>query len=416
MKHPSKEIIGTYGKELAEKRIVLCITGSVAAVQAPEIARLLMRQGAEVFPVMSPMAQRIIHPNLISWSTGNPAVTELTGEIEHIVLAGDHAEKSDLILVAPATTNTISKIACGIDDTTVTSVVSSAFGSHIPIIVVPAMHETMYNHPVLSEHIKKLQSLGVDFVGPRIVEGKAKIADSEEIVRVVINTLTGRRDFEGISALVTAGSTLEYIDPIRVITNKSSGKMGVAVAEEASRRGAEVTLIYGTGTAPAPSCARLIRVETTKQMLEAVSSELKKRKYDLMVAVAAAADWAVEEKCPHKISTIEHDQLDIRLKPTPKIIDEVKRISPNIFLVAFRAECNLPKSKLLESGYTRMKKAKADLIVINDIGKKGAGFDVETNEVFIVDNRKKTVHVPLSSKREVARKILDVIKQNLKAK
>ncbi|MDH5783830.1 MAG: bifunctional phosphopantothenoylcysteine decarboxylase/phosphopantothenate--cysteine ligase CoaBC, partial [Candidatus Bathyarchaeota archaeon] len=196
--HPSKDIMQTRGAELKEKRIVLCITGSVAAVQCPEIARQLMRHGAEVFAVMSPMAQKIIHPYLMEWATGNPVVTELTGKIEHVALAGEHDNKADLILVAPATANTISKIAAGIDDTTVTSVASTAFGSKIPIVIVPAMHESMYKHPILDENIKKLKGLGVVFVGPRIEEEKAKIAETEEILEVVISKLSASKDFDGM--------------------------------------------------------------------------------------------------------------------------------------------------------------------------------------------------------------------------
>lgn len=146
--HPSKDIVGTKGNELNGMCIVLCITGSVAAVECPEIARSLMRHGAEVFTVMSPMSRTIIHPFLMEWATGNTVITELTGKIEHVALAGDHPQTADLVLVAPATANSISKIACGIDDTTVTSVVSTAFGSCTPMIIVPAMHATMYRHPI----------------------------------------------------------------------------------------------------------------------------------------------------------------------------------------------------------------------------------------------------------------------------
>jgi len=193
--HPSKNIVQTKGRELKDKRIVLCITGSVAAVECPKIARTLMRYGAEVFSVMSPMSQRIIHPYLMEWATGNTVVKELTGKIEHVALVGECPEKADLVLVAPATANTISKIACGIDDTPVTSVVSTAFGSKTPIIVVPAMHESMYNHPILTENIKKLKEFGIGFVGPRIEEGKAKIAETEEIVNAVLRKLVVKQDF-----------------------------------------------------------------------------------------------------------------------------------------------------------------------------------------------------------------------------
>jgi len=414
--HPSKDIKETRGKRLRDKCVVLCITGSVAAVQCSEIARTLMRHGAEVFTVMSPMAQKIIHPYLMEWATGNPVVTELTGKIEHVALVGEHPKKADLVLVAPATANTISKIACGIDDTTVTSVVSTAFGSNVPMIIVPAMHQSMYNHPVLTENVKKLKALGVEFVGPRMEEGKAKIAETEDILDAVVRRLAVKQDFSGLKVLVTAGSTVEYIDPVRVVTSRSSGKMGMAVAEEALSRGAEVTLVCGLGKAAAPLEARVISVETTEQMLEAVVSELESKKYDVMIAVAAAADWTVEKPYPYKVSTHKLRSLDLKLKPTRKIIDHVKKVSPKSFLVAFRAEYKLSKKDLIESGYERLLDADADLIVVNDVSKKGVGFGTETNEVFIVDREKKVVHVSLAPKREVARKILDVVNGRLKPK
>jgi len=414
--HPSKRIVGTEGIKLKGKRIVLCVTGSVAAVQSPEIARALMRHGADVFAVMSPMSGKIIHPYLMEWATGNEVVTELTGKIEHVSLVGDHSLRADLVLVAPATANTISKIACGIDDTTVTSVVSTAFGSNCPIIIVPAMHESMYNHPIVTKNIKELKALGVEFVGPRIEEGKAKIAESKEILDAVIRKLATRQDFSRLRVLITAGSTLECIDPVRVITNRSSGKMGVAMAEEALSRGAEVTLVYGSGTEAPPSRARLLTVETTEQMRDAVVSELKSKNYDVVVAVAAAADWTPEKPFSHKVSSHGLHSLDLKLKPTTKIIDSVKKVSPRTFLVAFRAEYKLPDKALIESAYKRLLKAKADLIVVNDVGRKGSGFGTDTNEVFIIDEKKKTVHVQLAKKREVAGKILDVINGKIKPK
>ena len=414
--HPSKHIVGTEGKELKGKRIALCVTGSVAAVQSPEIARALMRHGADVFAVMSLMAGKIIHPYLMEWATGNEVITELTGKIEHVALVGEHSLRVDLLLVAPATANTISKIACGIDDTTVTSVATTAFGSNCPIIIVPAMHESMYNHPILTKNIKDLKALGVEFVGPRIEEGKAKIAKTKEIVDVVIRKLTASNDFSGLKVLITAGATAEHIDPVRIVTNKSSGKMGVALAEEALSRGAEVTLVYGSGTEAPPPGARVLSVETTEQMYEAVASELRSKMYNVVMAVAAAADWTPEKPFAYKVSSHKLHSLDLKLKPTMKIIDSVKKISPRTFLVAFRAEYRLPKNELIESAYKRLLDAKADVIVVNDVGKRGVGFGTDMNEVFIIDKKKKTMHVPLAKKREVARKILDVTIAKIKQK
>jgi len=412
-RHPSKDIIGTKSKELHGKTIVLCVTGSVAAVRSPEIARELMRRGAEVYAVMSRNAQKIIHPHLMEWATGNPVVTELTGKIEHVALAGEHEEKANLVLIAPATANTISKIASGIDDTTVTTVASTAFGSKTPIIIVPAMHHSMYKHPILKENIRKLEALGVEFIKPRIEEEKAKIAEVEEIAEAVVRKLTAEKDFRGKRFLVTAGPTIEYIDGVRIITNKSSGRMGVAVAEEALNRGAEVTLVYGLGTTTPPSKAKVLNVETSEEMRKTVLGELKKVDYDVVVATAAISDWTPTKTYKKKVSTREVSTLTLKLKPTRKIVDEIKGVSPKTFLVVFKAEYKVSNKELIENAYEKLKQARADLVVANDVSRKGVGFRAETNEVFMIDKKKRVIHVPLSSKRAVAKRILDMIKEGL---
>jgi phosphopantothenoylcysteine decarboxylase/phosphopantothenate--cysteine ligase len=413
--HPSKDIVGTRGNELKDKSIVLCITGSVAAVQCSEIARELMRHGAEVFVVMSHMAQRIIHPYLMEWATGNPVVTELTGKLEHVALVGEYPNTTDAILVAPATANTISKIACGIDDTPVTSVVSVAFGLDVPILIVPAMHESMYRHGIITDHIKKLQALGVEIIGPRIEEGKAKIEVTEEIVEAVIRKLA-IKDMIDMRLLVTAGPTIEYIDPVRVITNKSSGKMGIAVAEEARRRGAEVTLVIGREMVPPPVGMKVIHAETTKIMRAAVLSELKSTQYSVFVATAAAADFEPEKVFESKVDTHTTSKLELKLKSTPKIIDEAKKTSPKTFLVAFKAEYKLSDKDLVNNAYKRLKTSHANLMVANDVGRQGVGFQTDTNEVFVINKNKRVIHLPLTSKQEISRKLLDIIVEEIRGK
>lgn len=407
-KHTSKNIVGTKSHVLDGKRIVLCITGSVAAFECPRIARELMRHGAEVFTVMSFSSQKIIHPHLMEYATGNPVVTELTGKVEHVALAGDHPSKADLILVAPATANTISKIACGIDDTPVTTVVSTALGSDIPIVIVPAMHESMYRHQIIRENINKLKELGVWFVGPRIEEGKAKMAGIEEIVNRVIGILTKPKDMKALRVLVTAGPTREYIDAIRFISNPSSGKMGVAIAEEALTRGAEVTLIYGRGTAKPPLNVKLINVETTEEMLSAVINELKSSKYDIFISTAAVLDYGpenvVDQKTPSGLR-----EWTIKLRCLPKVVCEARRVDPGVFIVGFKAEYKISKEELIEKAYRKLKESNLNLIVANDVGLAGRGFESDTNEVYIVDPEKNVVHIPLLSKRDVAAKILDVV-------
>jgi phosphopantothenoylcysteine decarboxylase / phosphopantothenate---cysteine ligase len=430
--HPSEDIRSTLGEALKGRRIALCMTGSVAAVKSPELARLLMRHGAEVFPVMSRAAAELIGPTLMHWATGNEPVTELTGAIEHVALAGNVPYKVDLVLVAPATANTIGKIAAGIDDTTVTTVVTTALGEGIPMIVVPAMHEPMYQHPIVHENLEKLARIGVQVVMPRVEEGKAKIADSETVTRAVIATLgmtppgetagdtagaaaaSGSGSLAGKRVLITAGRTVEYLDPIRVLTNNSTGKMGMALAAASLAQGADVTIVFGKGTAVPPPGATVIRVETAEEMAAAVSSELGgKAPYDIMMAAAAVGDWRPLEQATKKISTHDSNRLVIELEPTPKIIDGIKSIYPDIFLLAFRAQHDLTEDDLIADAAARARKADADLIAVNDVSKAGAGFETDTNEMFLVDQDGKREHLPMGSKSEIARLIVAAVSRRL---
>lgn len=408
MDHPSKDILGTKGQELKGKKIVLCITGSVAASECPVIARELMRHGAEIYAVMTTMAQKIINPNLMEWATGNPVVTRLTGKIEHIILAGQTKDRADLVLIAPATANTISKIACGIDDSTVTTIASTALGSKIPILIVPAMHQSLYDNPIVSENIKKLISIGVEFIYPKIEEGKAKIVNANDIVNVVIDK-NSDADMRGLKILVTAGATVEYIDPIRIITNRSSGKMGVALAEMALGRGAGVTLVYGTGSATPPQSGKTVRVETTYEMFDEVKRELINDSYDILIAASAVADFGPETKFDYKISSRKTKCMNLKLRPSPKIIDKMKETCPGIFLVAFKAEHGLSDDKLIRNASELFKTSNADIVVANDVGRKGVGFGTDTNEVFVISRNDGVIHIPLSYKKDVADKILDIV-------
>ncbi|HUV54879.1 MAG TPA: flavoprotein, partial [Candidatus Krumholzibacteriaceae bacterium] len=213
--HTSKQIIGAKSMELQGKKIVLCITGSVAAIKSTEIARELMRRGADVYAVMTRSAQQIVHPDMVEWATGNPVVTELTGKIEHVTYAGEHEKRADLILVAPSTANTIGKVAAGIDDTPVTTTLTTGIGAGIPVIIAPAMHASMYKHPIVIENVEKLESIGVKILMPRFEEGKAKIPGTEEIVQAVVDRLTVERDLTGKRILITAGPTRAYLDAFR---------------------------------------------------------------------------------------------------------------------------------------------------------------------------------------------------------
>ncbi len=413
--HPSRDIRGGKGQELHGKKIVLGVTGSVSAYQAPDVARELIKHGADVHVVMSDAASEVIHPNTFEWATGNPVVTRLTGKIEHVAFTTGPS-RADLILVAPCTANTISKIACGIDDTAVTSYVSSALGVPLPVVIVPAMHETMYTQPLVMQNKEKLRQLGVAFVEPRIEEGKAKLATPEEILSEVIARL-GNKQMKGLRVVVTSGATAEFIDPIRVVTSRSSGKMGAAIAEEAASRGALVTLIHGDGSALPGRSVETISVTTTEEMLEAARKAIKATRCDLFIAAAAVADYTPVNKSPKKIPSRNNSRLTLELRATPKLVDEVKVLSPKTFLVAFRALYGVEAQELTKDAFDRLKAAKADLIVANDVSKVDTGFRSDFNEVYVIDEGKNVTHISRSQKSEVARRLLDIVcsKMGLKA-
>src|SRR2546428_2825652 len=243
---PLKDIKSSRGRELEGRTVILCVTGSVASIEVPSLARELMRHGAEVNAVMSEAAEKLVRPETLEWATGNPIVRRLTGKTENVRLAGKWKGKADLVLIAPCTANTMSKVAVGIDDTPVPTMASMAPGGGIPLGICPAAHEPMYKNPAGGSNMQRLRERGVDFVGPRIEKEKAKMAGVDEIVQAVLRSFS-RRDMQGKRVVVTGGPTVEFIDPVRVITNLSSGKMGLALAMEAWRRGAEVSYIFGGG-------------------------------------------------------------------------------------------------------------------------------------------------------------------------
>ncbi len=415
MSHPSKDITGSKGSELAGKKIALLVSSSVASFKTPEIARELMRHGADVHVVISPATEKMVGADLLEWVTGNPVVKELTGKLEHIALAGNSSTRVDLVLISPATANTIGKLASGIDDTPVTTVATTAIGSKIPMLIAPAMHEPLYDNPIVQENIERLKRIGVEFIEPELVEGKAKIASTEKIVRAALARLASqKKGLQGHKVLVTAGPTIERIDPVRVITNRSSGKMGVAIAEEVASRGAETTLILGPGSVAPPAGVKTIRVESTEDMLNATVKELKERKHDLVFAAGAPSDYKPKSTSPRKIKTRKEKTITLELQATPKIITEARKANPKAFIVAFKTEHNVSNDELVSEAFEILSEKTADLVAANDAGHEGVGFQTETNELYVVDARKNVIHIPLSDKRIVARQLVDLAVKKLK--
>jgi len=401
-KHPSLDIVGTYGSELSGKRIVLCVAGSVAVYKAIELARLLMRHGGNVVCVESYAATKLIKPDYFKWATGNDVITKLTGDLEHIDVA-DY-RRSDLIIVYPGTANTLGKLANGIDDTPVSTVLTVGFGSGIPIVMGLAMHAAMYDNKAVRKNIDFLKGK-VDFVSPVMIEGKAKAAEPEDVLEFVLKKFGYSSVLHKKRILMTAGPTVEYIDPVRVITNLSSGKTGVLLASELVSAGAKVTLVYGPGTAVPPSGAKVIPVKTSKEMFDAVKKEMKK-KFDVVILAAAASDYTVENYSSSKIKSSQKS-LVIKLKQAPKIIDHIKKWQKNVFLVGFKAETNLSKKKLEESARKKLRESKADLIIANDIGIKYQK-NPDFNEILLVNSGK-----AVSSGWKRKEKLVKIIRKKL---
>jgi len=418
MKHPSKDIIESKGTILRGKTICMCLTGSVACINSPIIARELMRLGAEVIVTMSKAATELINPSLMHWATGNPVITKLTGAVEHVFLAGDrpnHFGKADIILVSPATANTISKIANGIDDTPVTTVVSTAFGSSIPIVIVPAMHASMF-HPIIERNIARLKECGINVLGPRISEGKAKIAKVDDIIDKVIDLLITTRDLEGKKVLITAGPSREAIDSIRYLSNKSSGRMGVELAKEASARGADILLVAGECMVKIPDYINTIHVESADDFIKTIKDELSYSNYDMFISAAAVSDYKPVDFIEGKISSDSVEELNVTMHLTPKILKVARRKDYKLFVIAFKAEMNVSRTELIDRAYNRLLKSEADLIVANDVGREDIGFNSKDNEVYIINKEKHITHIEKHTKRYVASKIIDVALDNYQSR
>ncbi|MDD1738070.1 MAG: bifunctional phosphopantothenoylcysteine decarboxylase/phosphopantothenate--cysteine ligase CoaBC [Methanothrix sp.] len=389
------DITGSVSHTLQGKTIVVAVTGSIAAVRAVDLIRDLIRRGAEVHCVMSPAAERIIHPYALEYASSNPVIREITGRVEHVRFCGVGGE-ADMLLVAPATANTIGKMACGIDDTAVTTFATTALGSGKPVAVVPAMHEAMYRHPAVLKNLEALRGMGVRLIDPRLEEGKAKIADNAAIVWEV-ERLLGPGDLAGKRIVITSGSNAEAIDPIRILTNRASGKTGIALALEAHRRGAEVTLVHRF-LQELP--VRQVYAESAREMLDAVMAELEQGCHAL-ISAAAVADYTLDRQA-EKIKSGQ--DLTVHLIPTPKIIKRVREAYPDLKIVGFKAETGLGDEELIIRAEESLQGARLDLVVANDVSRGGMGTD--DNRVIIID-REGRRREAAGQKSLIARAVID---------
>ena len=388
---------------LSDKTIVLGVTGSIAAYKAAEIASRLTQAGAKVHVIMTEEAIQFISPVTFRAITGRPVVTEMFDlasefSIEHVSLAN----AADMVVVAPITANVIAKLAAGIADDMLCCTV---LATRAPILIAPAMETNMYTNPVTQGNLSKLKARDFVVVGPATGwlasgrQGFGRLADAEDIISAIQRVLRTRKDLTGRHVVVTTGGTQEPIDPVRYISNRSSGKMGHALAEAARDRGADVTLITAPTSLTEPVGIDIVRVGTAEEMRQAVQNAVAEA--DALIMSAAVSDYRPIRAAKVKIKKSKAG-LTLELERTPDILGSVKG---NFIKVGFAAE----SSDLVKNADKKRKRKRLDFIVANDITARDSGFGVDTNRVTIIDRRGKVDRLPLLSKREVAERILDKV-------
>jgi len=393
-------------------RITLGVTGGVAAYKAAELVRLLQQDGFSVQVVMTRGAREFVTPLTFAALSGQKVITDLFeksegGEanlesaIEHIAVA----QRTDLLLVAPATADILAKFARGIADDFLTTLY---LATTAPVVVAPAMNVNMWNHPATRENVETLRRRGVHIVDPDEgylacgMTGAGRLAGQQSIVAAVRETLHAQQDLRGQTILITAGPTCEDLDPVRYITNRSSGKMGFAVAEAAARRGAEVVLVSGPVNLETPPGVVRVRVRTADEMQRAVTERLPG--CAIAIFAAAVADYRPAHQAPEKIKR-SNEPLALQLQPTPDILAIAAKSKGDHLIVGFAAETQ----NVAENARKKLAAKNADLIVANDVTAEGAGFDHDTNVVTLFSRDGRDLALPKMTKSEVAQRILDEV-------
>ncbi len=406
--HPSEAIRGRRSQLLAGRRIVVGVSGSIAAIEVPRIVRELIRHGADVRVVMSGEAARLVTPESLRFASGHSPITELSGDVEHVTWMGPGERRADLLLLAPATANTISKIAHGIDDTPVTSFASIALGGHVPILVAPAMHAHMGENPAVRANVEQLRAWGVEIVEPRREENEEKVASPEEIAAAVLQRL-GRGPWAHRRVIVIGGASRQPIDDGRSVSNESSGETAVALATQAHYRGAVVSLWMGGASVPIPPFLAVVRWSSVEDLHRLAAREAAAlRGADAVWIPAALADYTVVPR-PEKIDSRKLPRLTLTLGPAPKILPEIRRRVPAPgIVVGFKLVSRQTPAELRESAQRLLEAAGLDAVVGNARSVMGAPHA----EVLLLrkDGRGHWIRGP---KSDVAGRLLDELGRDL---
>lgn len=396
--HPCDEIRGITSNILQNKTIVLGVTGSIAAVECVKLAREFIRHGAQVIPVMTPAATKIIHPDALWFATGKKPIVELTGETEHVRYCGKTSSAADLLIIAPCTANTISKIAHGIDDTSVTTFATTALGSKIPLLIIPAMHQSMYEHNILQLNIKTLQKQNVFFIDPSLDGTQAKIASYQQIVYHCIRRI-GSCKLKDKNILIIGGGTAEQIDDVRYLSNSSSGKTAVSFAKVGWLQGANIDFWYGTGSEPPPSAIKTKRFQSLKD-IQSLIEKTDFLSYDIIIVCAAISDF-IPERIKGKYSS-KKSSLHISCTQAEKILPHIRKKAPRAVLIGFKLASS--KKKAIEEGQHLMEKTGCNIIIANTIKQ----INNATHELWIIDSNKKS-HQRKGEKDTVISSIYDYV-------
>lgn len=395
------------GNMLKDKTVVVGVCGGIAAYKVVEVVSRLRKLGAEVHIIMTENATKFVAPLTFQSLSNNPVVTDMFAEpkswnVEHISLA----RKADLILIAPATANIIGKISNGIADDMLTTTVMA---SKAPVLFVPAMNHVMYGNPIVRNNISRLEQYGYRFMEPDIglmaaegEYGKGRLPEPCTIVENVVKLISYPKDMDKLKVMITAGPTREALDPVRYISNHSSGKMGYAIASAAAARGAEVKLISGPVHIQKPEGVELINVVSAEEMLTEAMKEYSD--CDILIMVAAVADYKCKTVAGRKIKKTE-DSIKLELVKNPDIAKELGKVKGNRVLVGFSAETN----DLIAQAKSKLESKNLDMIVANDVTQEGAGFGTDTNIIKILKRDGSIMEFPIMAKDQVAHEILNEI-------